>query len=154
MVLNGESATIQIDKDLAYIDIDGEEKNISKGLILDILPTLQNDDKEVLLKGHIQFSDVLENRPQEHNGKQYDIPYVQVANIPVHAVAKSGGTIFIQGPELTVIKEIKEPTPVTTRPSTYQPRVTHKQRILILIKSTVLKQQEASEPAIGVLRRR
>jgi type II secretory pathway component GspD/PulD (secretin) len=156
MVLNGESASMQINSQLKYIDISDEGKFIHKGTMLDILPTIQNDGKEVLLKGHILMTDVLENRPQEHNGKTYEIPYVQVANIPIHAVVKNTGTLLITGPELRSYKEtVTNPglrkIPVLGRHLSNQSIVDERYRILVLIKPTVIIPDEAEADAIGAL---
>ena len=153
LVLNGESATMEIQSELLYIDIDDEQKFIQKGTSLYLLPTMQNDDKEVLLEGHLQLTDVLENRPVEYNGKEYEIPYVQVANIPIHAVVINKETLLIAGPELTISKEIqnKSKIPVIGRMFTNRSIVSDKQRLLVLIKPTVIEQEEVEPDAIGAL---
>jgi prepilin-type processing-associated H-X9-DG protein len=155
MVLNGESACIQIQKDVKYTDFDDAEKAVPAGLILDIKPIISADQQEVILSGHVQFSEVLENQTVESGGRSYEIPLMQAANIPIHAMVENTETLFIPGPELMVIREIKEPLPERKNPSTrlfsYSTKVTEKQRLLILIKPTIIKQDEQEEDAIGAL---
>jgi prepilin-type processing-associated H-X9-DG protein len=150
VVLNGEAADLRVQTPVRYMDIDDQEKDVNKGVSLDLLPIIQQDAKEVLLRGHIRYFDILENRSVEHQGKTYDIPYVQVANTPVLALIKNEKTLLIVGPELTTTEEITEHI-TSTRPHDYQPRSTNKQRILILIKPTIIEQQEQQTPAVGVL---
>ncbi len=133
-VLNGESATMRVFKDWPYIDIDGQEKNAGEGVALDILPIIQNDGKEVLLRGYIQYSDILENDPETPD----DIPMMQVANIPIYAMVESSGTMLIEGPELTT--EQKDGETVSKQ----------KQRLLVFIKPTIIEQQEQEAPSIPV----
>jgi type II secretory pathway component GspD/PulD (secretin) len=137
MVLNGETATMQVFTDWPYIDTDGTEKNASHGVMLDILPTVQENEKEVLLKGNICFSDILENDPQTPD----DIPYMQVGSIPIHAVVKNTGTLLITGPELRSYKEtVTNPglrkIPVVGRHLSNVSIVDERYRLLILIKPT------------------
>lgn len=138
----------------SYTDIDGQTKTVKEGIFLDISGIVQPDGKRIMLKGHLLLSDILENRPIEHNGNAYDIPYMQVANIPVYAMVKSGGTILIAGPELTVTKEAsgKSQIPYLSRGFSNRPQVTDKQRLIVLIKPTIIKQEEVTEEdAIGAL---
>jgi type II secretory pathway component GspD/PulD (secretin) len=156
MVLNGEAALMQIHSQLTYIDIEDEQKFLQKGITLDILPTMQDDDNEVLLKGYIQLNDVLEDRPVEHDGKTYTIPTVQVVNIPIHAVVQDEETLLIGGPELTVTKEsVTNPgmgkIPILGRYLSNRSIVIDKQRLLVLIKPTIMIPEEEPEDAIGVL---
>jgi beta-lactamase regulating signal transducer with metallopeptidase domain len=131
IVLNGESASVQVTNEVRYIDIDDQEKDVSKGVVLDILPVVQNDGKEILLKAHAFFSDILETQTQKHNGKEYQIPTMQIADIPIHTLVNDRQTILITGPELTAAP--KDPnTPG------------QKQRLLILLKPTVVKHEEVS----------
>ncbi len=135
-VLNNESAVIQVQTETRYLNMDDKEKDINKGVTLDILPVIQNDGKEVLLKVHAMISDILETRTQQHNDKSYDIPYMQVTEIPIYTTVESKGTILIIGPELTT--EQKDAETVSKQ----------KQRLLILIKPTVIEQQEQEAPSI------
>jgi beta-lactamase regulating signal transducer with metallopeptidase domain len=175
MVLNGESARMQLftkpqnrefsgaffddplnrDAQIQYIDIDGKEKAVTPGITFEIIPIIQPDDKKALLKGHIQMTDVLENRPVEHNGKTYEIPYVQVANIPIHAVVEDNATLLIAGPAGTITRKITGPPPEGNPPSTrlftYAKQITERQILLILVKPTIIKQKEAEADAIGAL---
>ncbi|MEN8128539.1 MAG: hypothetical protein ABFR90_12165, partial [Planctomycetota bacterium] len=158
MVLNNEAACMQVTTDVRYkVDSDGQTKDVSKGLTLDILPTMQDDDKEVLLKGHMQLVDILEMQEHGEGDKAYLIPVVQVANIPIHAVVKSGGTILIEGPELTRTKEIvtnpgMSKIPILGRRFSNRSIVDERYRILILIKPTVIKPEEVGpEPVVGAL---
>ena len=81
----------------------------------------------------------------------YRVPIMQVVNIPIHAVVENTGTVLITGPELKLSEPITERPPMTTRTSGYKPRVFDKQRLLILIKPTIIIPEEAPEEAIGQL---
>jgi type II secretory pathway component GspD/PulD (secretin) len=120
--------------------------------MLDILPTVQENEKEVLLKGNICFSDILENDPQTPD----DIPYMQVGSIPIHAVVRNTGTLLTVGPELRSHKEtVTNPglrkIPVVGRHLSNVSIVDERYRLLILIKPTVIVQDEVEADAIGAL---
>ena len=160
MVLNGESASIRLfterknkefsgaflddplnrDAQIPFIDIDGKEKAVSPGIIFEIKPVMTADQRYVILMGHVQFSEVLENQIIESGGKEYEIPLMQVANIPIPRVTvENEATVQITGPELRV-KQDEEATS------------TEKQRLLILIKPTIIiPHEQPPEEAIGAL---
>ena len=92
--------------ELSYIDIDGK-KYVRNGIFLDLCPTIQKDD-EILLKVHLQISDVLENRSVEHAGKTFEIPHMQVSNIPIQAVVNNRASLLIVGPEISLFEQMKE----------------------------------------------
>jgi beta-lactamase regulating signal transducer with metallopeptidase domain len=129
VVLNNESASIQVKATCRYLDIDDIEKDLDTGITLDILPELQNDNEEILLKAYMQITNRLENRIQMRNGKEYEIPYLQVTEVSVHTLVNNGKMILIVGPELTVKSEESD-------------GITAKQRLLILLKSTVAQAEE------------
>jgi type II secretory pathway component GspD/PulD (secretin) len=129
VVLNNESASIQVKATCRYLDIDDIEKDLDTGITLDILPELQNDNEEILLKAYMQITNRLENRIQMSNGKEYEIPYLQVTEVSVHTLVNNGKMILIVGPELTVKSEESD-------------GITAKQRLLILLKSTVAQAEE------------
>lgn len=131
-VLNGEPAQLEVKKNVRYLDIDDQEKDVSKGITLDILPVIQNDGKEILLKARAVISGILETRTQQHNGAAYDIPYMQVTEIPVHTMVDNQKTILIVGPELKT--EQKDGETVSMQ----------KRRLLILLKPTVIEHEEAA----------
>jgi len=131
VVLNNESASIQVKTTHRYLDIDDIEKDLDTGITLDILPELQNDNEEILLKACMRVTDRLENRAQSSGGKTYEIPWLQVTDVPVHTLVNNGKMILIVGPELTVKPEESD-------------GITGKQRLLILLKSTVTQAEEIS----------
>lgn len=150
MVLNGETACIQVSTDKRYkASADGQSKDVTTGITLDILPTIQKDDKAVLLKGHFQLSEVLEWQEHDKGDEAYLIPIMQVANIPIHTIIENSKTVLIEGPELEISKEAKENStiPIIGRFFSNRSKVTDKQRLLVLVKPIVIEQQEVEPPA-------
>ena len=137
VVLNGEPTSLQVFSEWPYTDIDGKAKYVLDGVMLDILPVLQKDTKEILLKAQVLFSNILENDPETPD----DIPYMQATNIPVHTMVESSGTILVIGPK------------VKPKPKDEDAGSKEKQRLLILIKPTVVKpsteEESAPLPAMG-----
>jgi len=127
IVSSGESANMQVRGSFPYFDFDDEVKYFDTGVALDLLPILQNDDKEILLKGYALFSGFLDTKIQQHNGKEYEIPYLEITNIPIHTMVGDQQTILIIGPKI-------RPN-ITKREDTV---LKEKQRLLILIKPTVV----------------
>lgn len=157
MVLNGEAARMQIYTNKKYraeerkntrggavwleSSAEGQEKEVEVGIRLDIQPTVTEDRKYVLLRGHIRYSNIIDRQTQDENENTDGIPLMQVINIPVYATTGSGETIFVVGPELTISKDVQEET---DKPD--------KQRLLIMVKPTVILQEEQEpESAIGRL---
>ena len=173
LVLNGESARIQLftkpqdieftgmfiddplnrDAQIQYLDIDGEEKAVTPGITFEIKPVITADQQYVIIKGHVLFSEVLENQTIEFDGKNYEIPLMQVANIPIHAVVKDKEPLLIIGPEISRTGEqmIQKGRPVLDRWLENRAKVTDKQRLLILIKPTIIIPDEVEADAIGAL---
>ena len=138
MVRNNEAACLQVQTDQPYIDTDDEQKNVPKGIILDILPTVQNDGKEILLKAHALVSDIRETQPQAHNSNSYEIPYLQITQVPIHTMVRDRQTILVIGPAFPVEQTVGRST------------IQDKQHLLILIKLTVVETDEAPPPAGGM----
>jgi prepilin-type processing-associated H-X9-DG protein len=154
VVLNGEAADLRIQTPVRYMDIDDNEKDINKGVSLNLLPIIQPNADTVLLKGHIQMTDVLDTQPLEHNGKTYEIPNLQVTNIPIYTLIESEGTVLIEGPQLRVSDENRVGNPdipiIGYGKFTTERTETGKRRLLILIKPTIIEQEEApAQPAPG-----
>lgn len=78
------------------------------------------------------ISDILETRTQQHNGTGYDIPYLQVTEVPIHTLVENTGTILVVGPELTVTEKTDNSTSSSKR------------RLLILLKPTIIEREEAA----------
>lgn len=156
LVLNREIANLSVNRQLCYIDIDDEGKFIHEGISLELLGEVQADKKTVLLKGQMKYVDVLENRPLKYNDQSYDIPYLQVANIPVYTTIENGGIVLIVGPEMTVSKEFEGDSKIpylsrggfSNRPKTTD----NKLRMLIMIKTTIVEHDAVeAEAIVGVL---
>jgi len=128
MVLNHESASMRVGRSHSYVDAAEETKEIDQGVVLDLLPVVQDDNKTILLKTHIQMTDVLEKRTQVIDGKEYKIPWVQVTTIPFQARVESGGTILVEGPEVSVKND--------------KTGELEKQRLYVLLKPTALAAPE------------
>jgi hypothetical protein len=81
---------------------------------------------------------------------------MQVVNIPVHAEVKNNSTLLITGPELRSYKEtVTNPglgkIPILGRHLSNVSIVDERYRLLILIKPTVIIQDEVEADAIGAL---
>jgi beta-lactamase regulating signal transducer with metallopeptidase domain len=132
MVLNFESASMRVGKTHAFVDAANETREIDQGVVLDLLPVVQDDNKTILLKTHIQVTDILEERKQVIDGKEYAIPWVQVTTIPFQAQVESGGTILVGGPKISAKNE--------------QTGELEKQRLYVLLKATVVPAPETIKP--------
>ncbi len=142
--------------ELDYTDIDGKNKSVKKGIFLSVCPFMQKDDSEILLKGQIQLSEALESKTQTVNGKAYEIPEMQVVNIPVYTTVEKDKTVLVVGPDMAVIRKSTEPLPKTkkspsSRPFNYHSSVKDNQRMLIMIKPTIIEPDEADLEAVKAL---
>ncbi|MHC5155811.1 MAG: type II secretion system protein GspD [Planctomycetota bacterium] len=157
MVLNGESASIRVSSEKRYKVSDQEEKDVHTGVMLDVLPVVTEDEKYVILKWQMQLSDILEWQEHQVDGKTFEIPNMQIVNIPTCRTAvKDRETLLITGPEMTASREtVTNPglgkIPILGRYFSNRSIVTDKQRLLILIKPTVIIQDEVEADAIGAL---
>jgi len=170
VVLNGESTSLQVytdrrkdsDSRKSRIDLsktelpfyfesesenDNKEKAIREGISLNLLPSVQKDSNEIRLKGYAVISQVLDALTEEQNNEGDEIPYMQVTSIPIHTMVGNQQTVLIVGPEMTAAEEFVEHV-TATRPYNYQPRVTNKQRFLILIKPTITKKSEEASSQV------
>jgi tetratricopeptide (TPR) repeat protein len=155
MVLNGESACLQVVRDQRYTVGPEEFLDTETGMTFDIMPEISEDKKTVVLRGHIQLSDITETKTKTVAGQDYEMPVMQVTNIPIHQYALNDQqTLLIKGPEMTISKETHEESdvPIINQIFSSRSKVTDKQRLLIMIKPTVIEPQEVEpKPAIGVL---
>lgn len=128
LVMNSESASMRVGNTHTFVDAANETREIDQGVVLDLLPVVQDDNKTILLKTHIQVTNILDERAQVIGGKEYSIPWVQVTTIPFQAQVESGGTILVRGPEVGVKNE--------------QTGELEKQRLFVLLKLTALAAPE------------
>lgn len=128
LVMNSESASMRVGNTHSFVDAANETREIDQGVVLDLLPVVQDDNKTILLKTHIQVTNILDERAQVIGGKEYSIPWVQVTTIPFQAQVESGGTILVRGPEVGVKNE--------------QTGELEKQRLFVLLKPTALAAPE------------
>ncbi|MHC4553019.1 MAG: hypothetical protein ACYSUT_09695, partial [Planctomycetota bacterium] len=145
MVLNGGSARLQTFTSKRFqLDADGEMADIDTGVRIDIQPFMQNDDKDVLLKGYFLYSDIVEQQSRGEGDKAYSVPVVEAVTVPLRGIIPDKATAFIVGPEITNSKETQEESDVSilNRFSSGRSKVTDKQRLLIMIKPTVIEPQD------------
>lgn len=101
VVLNNESARIEVKTTHRYSGMENTPLDVDTGVELEILPAMQGDEKNILLKTDIQLTDILESHTQSIDGKEHEIPWMQVTDIKFETTVGSGRTIIIVGPELT-----------------------------------------------------
>ncbi|MCE5187524.1 MAG: M48 family metalloprotease [Planctomycetaceae bacterium] len=127
VVLNDESAHMQVKTVTRYNDIDDKIRDIDTGVQWQILPSIQNRGN-VLLRANAQLTDISGYRTQENNGKTFEVPWVQIRDIRFQTVVESGKTIVVVGPKLTNPSFITEP-----------------RSLFILLKPTVISETGSSE---------
>ena len=128
-VKNKESADLNIMRPVTYLDTQNNQKSIEKGFLLEVLPEITEDGNSVRLAFRLLITNLVE--PQD--GKPLpSVPVVNVTEIQYASVIPDQQTLWLVGPE-----GIFEPSL-----SPDEKTVANRQRLLILIKPTIIKSEE------------
>jgi type II secretory pathway component GspD/PulD (secretin) len=103
--------------------------DVDSGIRMNALPQIQADGRNVLLKVHARFADILAGQPDTNSGTVDSTPRVQVTQIPFETTVESGRTVVIVGPEMNVKND------KTNR--------FEKQRLYVLLKPTVMAESKS-----------
>ncbi|MEJ5259458.1 MAG: type II and III secretion system protein, partial [Anaerohalosphaeraceae bacterium] len=192
MVMNGESANIEVtterriktdasfttetlttlagtDRTLAYFSHTIE--NIDTGVRLNVMPTITEDKKYVLLR-IITYMDLLNNlqtdtavglMPTPEGGavevtEDYSLPTIQTSSIETRVSVPDRGTVLLGGLTMTAEYEVEagvpglSKLPVLGRLFTNRSTVKDKSVLLILVRPTIVLREEAEQDAIASLK--
>lgn len=192
MVMNGESANIEViterriktdasfttetlttlagtDRTVAYFDHSIE--SFDTGVRLNIMPTITEDKKYVLLR-IITYMDMLNNletdtavglMPTPDGGgevvtEEYSLPTIQTSSIETRVSVPDRGTVLLGGLTMTAEYEIEagvpglSKLPVLGRLFSNRSTVKDKSILLILVKPTIVLREEAEQDAVASLK--
>lgn len=172
-VLSGERATIKVSKELSYVsDYDfqditsqGDNQPIrviadptteseTGGVSLNVQPTISADKKYVILDirtnyTKVGFSDFLVSSSTTGDGFPIQLPELEVAEVRTRVSVPDGGTLLIGGQKLAgeINKESGVPglskTPIIGRLFSNRSKVKDQDILLILVKPSIILQEEA-----------
>jgi type II secretory pathway component GspD/PulD (secretin) len=186
MVLNGESATMQVTTSKALktgsqFNTDtvtnantttqvywweSENEDITTGIQLTISPVLTADKKFVVLRVITYLQELISQDTEQAVGftpqgteitDNYILPTTQMASVQTRVAVPDRGTLMLGGLTVTANKELESGVPVLSkipglgRFFSNRSIVDDKQMLLILVKPTILLQNEQEADAIGAL---
>ncbi|MCD6174585.1 MAG: type II and III secretion system protein, partial [Planctomycetes bacterium] len=191
MVLNGESATMQVftekrlktGSDFNSETIVGSNggtpvnnawwestlEDITTGIQLTITPVLTADKKFVILRIITYLMDLIAQDKGTSIGftqtgqpvtDTYTLPTTQMSSVQTRVTVPDRGTLMLGGLTVTAMREIESGVPVLSkipglgRLFSNRSVVDDKMMLLILVKPTIILQDEAEADAIGALSRR
>lgn len=189
MVMNGESANIEViterriktdasftsetlttlagtDRTVYYFEHDIED--IDTGVRLNIMPTITEDKKYVLLR-IITYMDMLNNletdqaigyvpESSEPITEEYSLPTIQTSSIETRVSVPDRGTVLLGGLTMTADYEIEagvpglSKLPLLGRLFSNRSTVKDKSILLILVKPTIVLRDEAEQDAVASLK--
>ncbi|NLK41140.1 MAG: type II and III secretion system protein, partial [Planctomycetes bacterium] len=149
----------------AYWEV--EHEDITTGIYMSITPTITADKKYVLLRIMTNLSELLDTTPVTTVGitpfsdepltDTYDLPLTQNSSVMTRVSVPDRGTVMLGGLTLTSEREMESGVPVLGklpllgRLFSNRSQIKDKQILLILVKPTIMLQQETEEDAIGAL---
>lgn len=153
-----------------FVTVNYEDSSVVSGTILNISPTISPDKKHVLLDINVQLNDFLGFRNQIINLPAFGVtgsgdytiefPQTEVAQVRTRVSVPDGGTLLLGGQKLgaEVEKESGVPVlskiPVLGRAFSNRSKVKDHKILLILVKPTIILQEETEADAIAELRNR
>jgi general secretion pathway protein D len=141
--------------------------SIITGTVLNVTPTISPDKKHVLLNVSTQKTGLIEFRKEtiqvpvlETGGViEYDVelPQTEISRVQTRVSVPDGGTLFLGGQKVTgeVKKEVGTPIlskiPILGRIFGNRSNINDEQILLILVKPTIILQEETDSEAIAVM---
>ena len=152
--------------------IDYEERAIITGSLLNITPTIMHDKKNVLLnivaelRDFLRMNDTTIQLPvlggpgfEEPTGYIIPLPETEVSQVQTRVSVPDGGTLLLGGQKVSVEVEREAGTPVLSkipfigRLFSNRSTVKDEKVLLILVKPTIILQDEAEAGAIAAMER-
>ena len=96
-LLDGEFATVRTQRTIRYTKPGDEIADVKVGTIMEVTPTLRDEGKKILLEMKLEHSDLIGFETQEHNGKSYKIPIIDLNRIKTNVLIANGKTFVIGG---------------------------------------------------------
>jgi general secretion pathway protein D len=183
-VLNGESATVRVQKEIAYVSgwtvsqIVGAAATIGTtqqsptvstaqpGVVLNITPTISSDRKYVILRITTSYAELKEMKEwvvgQVGSGAtaedlKMQLPLMESAIAQTRVSVPDGGTLLIGGQKISGEAEKEQGVPVLSkipfigRLFENRSKIKDEKILLILIKPTIIIQNEFEEQAVASL---
>ena len=153
-----------------FATVNYEDGSVRSGTILNIAPTIAPDKKHVLLNIDVTLDDFLGFRNQvidlpafgslPGGGNEYTIqfPQVETSQVRTRVSVPDGGTLLLGGQKLgvEVEKEVGVPVlskiPVLGRAFSNRSKVKDHDVLLILVKPTIILQEEVEAEAVAELK--
>ena len=151
-----------------FVTVNYEDRTVTSGTILNISPTITPDKKHVLLNIDVTLDDFLGFRdqvidlpafggdiPTEGGALTIEFPEVETAQIRTRVSVPDGGTLLLGGQKLgaEVDKEVGVPIlskiPILGRAFGNRSKVKDHKVLLILVKPTIILQDEIEAEAIA-----
>ncbi|MHC4555026.1 MAG: hypothetical protein ACYSUS_06990, partial [Planctomycetota bacterium] len=148
---------------------ENENEDITTGVSLSITPVLTADKKFVVLRVITYLSDLISQDTETAIGfapdgsevtDEYILPTTQTSSVQTRVAVPDRGTLMLGGLTVTSMKEIESGAPILSklpvmgRFFSNRSIVDDKLMLLILVKPTILLQDEVEADAIGALSRR
>jgi general secretion pathway protein D len=150
--------------------VDYEDRSIVTGTLMNITPTIMNDKKHVLLNVITELRDFLgfvDNRIQlpilsgdqvpESNIYTVPLPETEISRVETRVSVPDGGTLLLGGQKLAAETEkeggvpILSKIPILGRLFSNRSEVRDSKILLILVKPTIILQEEAEAEAIAAM---
>lgn len=153
-----------------FVTINYEDRSVTSGTILNITPTIAPDKKHVLLDIDVQLNDFLGFRNQVINLPAFgdisgaasnltiEFPEVETAQVRTRVSVPDGGTLLLGGQKLgaEIDKEAGVPVlskiPFLGRAFSNRSKVKDHKILLILVKPTIILQEEIEAEAVAELK--
>ena len=148
----------------AYWEV--EHEDITTGIYMSITPTITADKKYVLLRIMTNLSELLDTTPVTTVGitpfsdepltDTYDLPLTQNSSVMTRVSVPDRGTVMLGGLTLTSEREMESGVPVLGklpllgRLFSNRSQIKDKQILLILVKPTIMLQQETEKMLLGL----
>jgi type II secretory pathway component GspD/PulD (secretin) len=150
-----------------YAYWDTTQDTISTGVTMSITPTITADKKYVLLRISAYLNDLLSLEPGVAQGivpgsttpvtNTYELPTTQLTSIQTRVSVPDRGTVLLGGQTLTAQTELEAGAPVLSklpilgRLFSNRSKTSEKRILLILVKPTIMLQEETEQDAIGAM---
>jgi len=151
----------------AFTTVNYEERSVTSGTRFNITPTITPDKKYVLLNIGVQLSDFLGFKARTIDlgmfgdgvGGSYEIefPETEVSRVQTRVSVPDGGTLLLGGQKLTGQVETEAGVPILSkipilgRLFTNRSRIEDNRILLILVKPTILLQEEREAEAVAAM---
>ena len=112
-VFDGEDATFTVESEVDYIsgytepnfpsdEPEPKHDSVTKGTRIQLMPKIQPDNKNILLKFDLELSDIARFEKRMYKQEYpYEIPEVEIVSINARLLIPDGQTLLIAGQEIT-----------------------------------------------------